>query len=377
MTMTVRADDRTTLDPAPAAPLRVLAWPAHARDNPYNTLLYGALRRQGVDVVDFVPRALLGRRAAIWHLHWVEAFWNRRALVRAAWRAAAILAMVRVARWRGTRIVWTVHNLHTHERRHPRLERWFWSRFTRVVDGYVALSEQGRSLALQRFPTLAARPGFVVPHGHYRDAYPDTTTREQARRHLGLPDHGSVVAFIGKVRPYKNVPHLIRTFRALAAPELRLVVAGQPNAPASEQDVRAEAARDERVHLSLRHIPDAEVQLFLRAADLIVLPYEDILNSGSALLALSFDRPVLVPDRGAMGELARQAGTDWVRTYSGALTPAVLEGAVRWAAGARGRRCEGLDALSWDELGRATLRAFTGVLNARRPARFELQECER
>ncbi|MGH6683335.1 MAG: hypothetical protein ACRECA_05330, partial [Pseudolabrys sp.] len=85
-----------------------------------------------------------------------------------------------------------------------------------------------------------------------------------------------------------------------------------------------------------------------------------ILNSGSAILALSFDRPILVPAQGALAELYDIVGTDWVRLYEGALSPDIVRGAVQWTKahplnpGARAR----LDALNWDRIARLTLQAF-------------------
>jgi glycosyltransferase involved in cell wall biosynthesis len=111
------------------------------------------------------------------------------------------------------------------------------------------------------------------------------------------------------------------------------------------------------VRLALEHVPDDDIQRYLRAADLVVLPFRDITNSGSALLALSFDRPVLVPALGAMGELQALAGADWVRTYDEDLTPDLLARALDWAV----RRPPGaprLDALEWPEIARQTLSVY-------------------
>jgi beta-1,4-mannosyltransferase len=110
------------------------------------------------------------------------------------------------------------------------------------------------------------------------------------------------------------------------------------------------------------------VQYFLRAADLVVLPYTEILNSGSALLALSFDRPILVPAIGAIPELYELAGGDWVRLYEGELTPELLSDAMRWAKQRSPDEFEHapLDALDWNRLARLTLEAFRSVCDEQR-----------
>jgi beta-1,4-mannosyltransferase len=89
----------------------------------------------------------------------------------------------------------------------------------------------------------------------------------------------------------------------------------------------------------------------------VVLPFRDITNSCTALLALSFDRPVLVPALGAMAELQALVGDEWVRTYDDELTPDLLARALDWAV----RRPPGvprLDALDWPEIARRTLSVY-------------------
>jgi glycosyltransferase involved in cell wall biosynthesis len=112
------------------------------------------------------------------------------------------------------------------------------------------------------------------------------------------------------------------------------------------------------VRLTLEHVPEDDVQCHLRAADLVVLPFKEITNSASALLALSFDRPILVPSRGAMGELQALAGGDWVCTYEGELTPQVLANALDWAVQRPSDGSPRLDALEWPSIARQTLSLY-------------------
>jgi beta-1,4-mannosyltransferase len=355
--------------------VRVLAWPGFGarRTNAYTWLLYSHLTALGVRVRDFsIARALLGGYDIL-HVHWPE-----KALTAGSWMgtvagALAALVVFTVAHLYGARIVWTAHNLSPHESRHHRLERWFWRAFVARVDAVIHLSHASRAAVEACYPVLAVRPSVVMPHGHFRGAYPDTSSRQDARASLGIPDGARVVSFVGTVRWYKNVPHLIRTFRALPGHvgDVILLVAGAPRTPALAREIRTARGGDPRVRLTLAHIPDDDLQRYLRAADLVVLPFMEITNSGSALLALSFDRPVLVPELGAMAELRKLAGVDWVRTYQGELTPDILAGALHWASGRQAARRPNLDPLDWWPIARQTLAAYLAgrevVPQARRP----------
>jgi glycosyltransferase involved in cell wall biosynthesis len=317
------------LEPA----VRVMALPAfcNRKANPYNALLYSAVAGVGAVVVEVSPRNVLWRRHDVVHVHWPEYFFDAPGLGRALAKSIATVVILSALRLRNVRIVWTIHNLRGHEQWHPRLSAKMWRWFVRRVDGFIALTPTGRDETLKEFPDLRERPWFVIPHGHYRDEYPDCITREMARKALGLPMGAPVVGFFGAIKPYKNVSSLLTAFRNVPNADWRLVVAGQPVTPELASEIEQAAKDDRRIRLDLAFVPPDHVQFYLRAADLIVFPYRDILNSGSAMLALSFDRPILVPERGTMAELRETVGAEWVRTYRGDLRPDLLVEAMEWA----------------------------------------------
>jgi beta-1,4-mannosyltransferase len=340
--------------------VQIVARPAfrNRHRNPYNWLLYTHLRELGVEVHEFADLDHLTSDHAILHLHWPEARLNAGPAHAALRQMLAQDRAISKARRLGIRIVWTVHNLRSHEQAHPWLERLFWRRFIPQLDAYISPSDAGRQAALERHARLARVPGFVIPIGHYRGVYPNAIDRAEARARLGIPAHVTVLGFVGLIRSYKNVPRLLSTFRRLPDPHIRLVIAGKPEWPETESRLRAAAGADPRVRLDLGYVPDDELQLYLNSADLVVLPFREILNSASALLALSYDRPVLVPDLGAMAELQASIGDHWVRTYGGDLTTASLVDAVRWVRSRPAMPRPHLEPLSWSRVAEATAEAY-------------------
>ena len=305
--------------------MRVLAWPARANRelNPYNALLYAALEQIGVQVLEWTGDLSALEQVDVLHLHWPESALN----LPDPTGIHLVLEAVRLARAQNVRIVWTAHNLRAHAGIHPGLEREFWQEFCALLDGVIALSEHSQTALLEAHPTLEHVPITVIPHGHYRGVYPNTVSRDQARVRLRLPLEVPVLAFVGQVRAYKGIPELLSTFGKLEG-EARLLIAGKPIPPEDAPHLETLAARDPRVRLELGFVPDDRLQLFLNAADLIVLPYRQILNSGSALLALSFDRPVLAPAIGSLPELAQKIGGDWLQLFSGDLEANDLRNAL-------------------------------------------------
>ncbi len=349
--------------PNPPRPrLRVLARPAYANRglNPYNYRISCELVRRGVAVHEYRPWSWFARRYDVAHVHWPESTFNH-GLAGALATTEALLRVLDALRARGTRVAWTAHNVRSHGGRYPRPEAAFWRRFVRRVDGVIALTEGGAAEARRVHPGLAGVPVFVVPHPHYRGEYADVVTRGEARRRLGLPGDARVLLFFGQIAEYKNVPALVRCFGRLDDRGARLVVAGRPKTPALGAELAAAAAGDGRVRFEGGYVEPERVQDYFRAADAVALPYRDILNSGSALLALSFDRPVLLPRVGAFGELRAAAGDAWVRGYD-ELAPAALAGLLEHAR-ALPERTDGahLTALSPGAAAEATIAAYDAL----------------
>jgi beta-1,4-mannosyltransferase len=344
--------------------MRVLASPLRMPGNPYIDLLNAHVAAQpDVRLGAYTRREVVRGSWDVVHLHWPEWLVRQESAAR-AWSDAAIgLSLLTSARARGTRVAWTAHDLRPHDTEGSRVLAWFMDRFTRHVDCLFGLSESSLRDVMAEHPRLAPRVTAVVPHGHYRDVYPDPgTSPETARRELGLPPDAEVVLFFGQVRPYKDVPRLVECFRATRLPRARLVVAGRPIDAATARAVVDAAGDDPRVTLHLDGIDDVDVHRYFRAARVVVLPYRRILNSGAALLALSFDRPVVVPALGSLVELQQQVGGEWVSTYAGALRPHVVEQALTAAPPAGAAPLQVYD---WSEIGRATVDAYRRVLGRR------------
>lgn len=349
--------------------MRVIAQPAfkNAASNPYNALLYSAIREHGIEVAEFSKAGLRSHHWDVWHTHWPQWLLKKENALQ-LWRSVRKqMRLIDLVRARGTKVVWTIHNLQPHEQKYPRLERAFWTGLTARLDAFISLSETGLALARDHYPALADKPGVVIPHGHYRDIYPHLLDRGEARRKLAVEPDASVVANLGQIRPYKNVPHLIRVFRDCADAKAVLLICGRPLDPGVEREVRAAANGDPRVRLALGYIPDDQIQLYLKAADLLVFPYAEVLNSGCALLGLSFDRPVLVPNLGAMAELRERVGASWMQMYDGALDSRTLEQALVWAQCADRGAQPDLDRFDWRTIGHQTIEVYRELCRAAAP----------
>jgi len=158
---------------------------------------------------------------------------------------------------------------------------------------------------LREFPSAAGRTT-KIDLGNWIDYYPCSVTRSAARAALGLSDDDYVFLFLGLCKPYKNVEGLIAAFRRLQGSP-RLIISGKIPDAAYEAAIRsAIASEGDRITLHAGFVPDEKIQIYMRACDMVTAPYLDTLTSGTAMLAISFGRPVVAPDRGFLKDLVSE-----------------------------------------------------------------------
>lgn len=127
-------------------------------------------------------------------------------------------------------------------------------------------------------------------------------SREEARRKLGL--RGNIALFFGHVRPFKGLDVALRAWRLLKS-DVILVVAGEAWWK-GEAEYRALAEGLTNVRFDFRFIPDAEIATYFAAADVILAPYRIEAQSGVALTAFHFARPVIATTVGGLPEIIEE-----------------------------------------------------------------------
>jgi beta-1,4-mannosyltransferase len=348
--------------------MRVLAWPAFSNKdwNPYNSLLYGAIKKKGVEVIEFDGQISSNFQGYdILHIHWPDLFLKRRFWIQAALACSRLLLILQRARQAGTRVVWTAHNLQSHENLYPRLERFFWSLFVRQIDGVISMSSGG--MAETRRLRLGDRtlPCTVIPHGHYREIYPNLTNRDVARKRLGISPTTLVFGQFGQIRPYKGLEQLVKTWMAWneRPNDSLLLIAGRPSDKRLNEILATHTSHSAGIEYHPENIDAGDFQYYFHAADIIILPYQKILNSGAALLALSFNKPVILPRTQALTELQNEVGSDWIYLYDETFNEIVLKKAVHWFSERKSLTLAPLDVYNWDVLAEKTIAFYKDVCN--------------
>jgi glycosyltransferase involved in cell wall biosynthesis len=220
----------------------------------------------------------------------------------------------------GKRIVLTAHNVNagTRDGTDSRLNRLTLKIQYRLAHHIFVHTEKMREELVRAFGVNNDSVS-VVRYG-INNAVPTTAlTHKQARHRLGIGAGEKTILFFGNIAPYKGLEYLISAFDEIVADggDYRLIIAGRVKQTTGRYmiDIRNMLNRDmvrERAVVRMEFIPDDEMEIYLKAADVAVLPYTKIFQSGILFLAYSFGLPVIVSDVGSLREDVIEGDTGFV-----------------------------------------------------------------
>jgi glycosyltransferase involved in cell wall biosynthesis len=256
-------------------------------------------------LASYVPRS----PARIFHLLWNNKFEH--------FDRTALMLYYRLFR---KRVVITAHNVNARKR--DGRDTWF-NRFTlriqyRLCSHILVHTEAMKRELLADFGIAPERVS-VIPFGINSTLPTTAISSVEARRRLGLPPTERVVLFFGQIAPYKGLEFLVAALARLipSLPDVRLVIAGKVKKGFEDywKSIQTEISRaglQDRVISQIQHIPDEDVEMYFKAADVLALPYVQIFQSGVPFLAYNFGLPVIATDVGSLKEDVIEGATGMI-----------------------------------------------------------------
>jgi glycosyltransferase involved in cell wall biosynthesis len=301
--------------------------------------------RRAVKLLEHVPDMLRYRRAAL-----------ASDVVHFQWLAVQHLDG-RLLPARERPLVLTAHDVLPREARPGQraAQRRLYDRF----DAIVVHSEHGRRRLTGELGVDAERV-HVIPHGVFEHLAAGVKL-ERSSQEAPFATELPVVLCFGLMRPYKGIDLLLEAWRGIEDAELW--IAGMPR-----MDISAlRALAPENVRFVPRFIGDAELPAYFRRADVVVLPYREIDQSGVLFTALAFGKPLLLSDVGGFPEIAATgAARSFPAGDSGALHGALREllgdAPARAALGARAAELAAGE-YSWRAIAQRTLALYESLLS--------------
>jgi D-inositol-3-phosphate glycosyltransferase len=219
----------------------------------------------------------------------------------------------------GKKVVMTVHNVNagTRDRNDSLFNRVTLGIQYRLASHIFLHTEKMKAELITQFHVQTSNVS-VIPFG-INNAVPHTSlTRDEARHRLGISVSERVILFFGHITPYKGLEYLIAAFQQIRVQsgEYRLLIAGRPSNCGTYWSAIQDTIREdtERGHVLLKaeFIPDEETEVYFKAADVFVLPYRHVYQSGVLFLGQSFGLPVLAADVGSLKNEIMEGKTGFI-----------------------------------------------------------------
>ena len=211
---------------------------------------------------------------------------------------------------------------------------------------------------------------YIVPHGNYTPFINAQHDKEKSRKRLGISNDKKVLLFFGIIKEVKGLDVLLHALKDVIKenPDALLLIAGKPweNDFTIYQKIIDKNNLSDYCLLHTKFIPHADVEHYYCAADLVVLPYKKIYQSGVLVMTLSYGKPALVSDLPPLKEVVTDMQTAFLFESENAISLAEkLNSILLNPEKLEQVRINGEELINtkydWNEIGRQTKRAYQSL----------------
>src|SRR5438874_2109278 len=217
------------------------------------------------------------------------------------------------------RVVFTAHNVNAGKR--DRNDSWL-NRISLKVQyslcDHVFVHTDGMKSEMTSEFRIPESKVSVIPFGINNTVPSTSLSSAEAKRQLGISNDDKVLLFFGNIAPYKGLEYLIAAFSELLTKDrtYRLVIVGNPKGPKDYwNQIHKTILRsgvEDRVIMKIEYVPDEATELYFKAADVSILPYAHVFQSGVLFLGYSFGLPAIAADVGNLQEEVIEGETGFV-----------------------------------------------------------------
>jgi glycosyltransferase involved in cell wall biosynthesis len=217
------------------------------------------------------------------------------------------------------RVIFTAHNVNAGKR--DRNDSWLNRILLKIqysLCDHVFVHTDGMKSEMTSEFRIPESKVSVIPFG-INNTVPNTgLSRREAKAQLGVSPADKALLFFGNIAPYKGLEYLIAAFTELTKndPSYRLLIVGRPKGfkdywSQIEGTIRSSCIGD-RVIKIIEYVPDKATELYFKAADILILPYTHVFQSGVLFLGYSFGLPAIASDVGTLKEEIIEGQTGFV-----------------------------------------------------------------
>jgi glycosyltransferase involved in cell wall biosynthesis len=277
----------------------IFFYPDYSSGNSYQTSLYANYKNKGFSTFEDLQRSCPQLKAGdVFHIHWLNDIIRREESIAAAffdWLKKFILR----SKQEGAKILWTIHNIHSHEDRNRHIEQEIYKFLSDACDRCHMHEPFVVYEFLEYYNYLPWGKIRIAEHGSYQ--FVEGPQSSLVNLAFGLSKNDRYVAVPGQLRRYKNIPMLVQASKYLQKnySNLQICMLGQPHPELTQAEVST-LYDQPNVLFSRSRLSDDDYSRLVRDALFALLTYQSISTSGSAIHALSQGTLVVAPCMGCL-----------------------------------------------------------------------------
>ena len=285
----------------------------------YQYLLAKELFNEGIEVVfpnklnrgTFlfpISRNVLQLKIRLIHMHWVEGYsgFSSKNKISSVVKFLIFIIDIYIVKYLlKAKIVWTIHNLYSHECLYRKIEKLGRKSFSKKVDAIICHCKYAKKEFIKEFGALENKI-HLIKHGNF-NCYENQISRERARKNLNFESNDFIFLIFGSIRPYKGTLNLIESIKKINR-NIKLLIVGKPINNQINRDIINRIENSPNISFISNFITEDQIQVYFKASDVIVYPFKKILTSGGIFLAMSFGKPIIAPRLGCIPETLNDKG---------------------------------------------------------------------
>lgn len=288
--------------------IKISCLPVAGIQNPFQFLMIEGLRsdprlvvKNGINDRFFgIIKTALKQKPDYIHFDWETSYYYRRSLWMTLINVPFFMLQVYLARYIfNCKLVWTPHNIIPHDSKYLKVHRFCRSFFAKNMKWIRLFSEISLPAATDELKCDASKFK-IIPEGSYVGYYPNKVGRIEARKNFNIDNNKLVLLYTGFIKPYKGITELIEFFKKSFDKNAVLLIGGKVMDIDYFKIIKKSI--NENIILFDDFIDNDKLQFYFNAADVVVLPFKKIENSGSVILAMGFMKAIIAPRMGVLTE---------------------------------------------------------------------------
>ncbi len=227
------------------------------------------------------------------HFDWIESYYIRRNILLTYINLPLFYFQILICKYiLRIKLACTIHNMMPHKRKNSKLKFFVLKSFGHLVNFIRVTSPASVEHYCAKFRINKTKVHFIGM-GDYTEFYPNKISADESRKTLKIPENVKVILTLGSIKRYKGIPEYLYKIKEINDPNLYILIAGKCMDMQLNNEITA--IQDERIHYLNKFIAKDELQYYYNAADIVILPFLEIENSGSVVMAMGFRKAIVAP----------------------------------------------------------------------------------